>query len=63
MTIEENGDELLIHDENQKVTATVDSKGDVETSIGKISIDKKTGHLEWINGEYERVTSGTTALQ
>ena len=59
ITIEENGTNLLLRLENdQKLVGTIDSDGNLETGIGKLSIEQTTGHLAWINGEYERVTNG-----
>lgn len=58
MTITDNGNgnNLAVADDNgQKFTATLDSNGDLQTSIMvKMSILKQTGHLVWINGEYEK---------
>lgn len=56
MTITDNGNNLAVADDNgQKFTATLDSNGDLQTSIMvKMSIVKQTGHLVWINGEYEK---------
>jgi hypothetical protein len=56
MTISDNGSNVAVIDEHgQTFTATLDKNGDLQTSIMvKMSIVKETGHLVWINGEYER---------
>ena len=56
MTITDNGNNLAVADDNgQKFTATIDSNGDLQTAIMvKMSIVKETGHLVWVNGEYEK---------
>lgn len=59
ITIEENGANLLLRLQNDETTAgAVASDGSVETGFGRMSIEQTTGHLTWINGEYERVTTG-----
>ena len=57
MTIEDNGTNLLIKDDNgQKFTAEIKEDCTLQTSmIVSISYVKATGHLVWVNGEYEKM--------
>jgi hypothetical protein len=56
MKIRNEGDTLVVHDDHGGVLgATIDSNGDIETSLGKMSIEPQSGHLVCINGEYDRV--------
>lgn len=58
LTITDNGANLLVDDEfGQKVTGTIDSAGQLKTSMFDLAIVQATGHLVGGNGEYERFDS------
>ncbi len=64
MTIEDNGSNLYIKDDNgQKFTAEIKNDCSLQTGIMMtISYVKGTGHLVWINGEYEKSVTTINAV-